>query len=214
MTDIPEWYDDLGGTLQNAIAELSAAVSDRGHGFRTFTIASVDRDGAPSARIVVLRDVDPKRSRLRFHTDRRSAKVGQLSGNDRVSLVFYDKDRKLQVRLDGHAAVKTIEGGEGVGKGDHLAAKAFEASQPMSRVCYRVEPGSGSVIDAPDSYTHADVSDREDGNVAADPGAENFAAVVVTFERLEVLYLAREGHRRSRFERNDHGIFQGEWLTP
>ncbi|MEN3793155.1 pyridoxamine 5'-phosphate oxidase family protein [Fulvimarina sp. MAC3] len=208
MSEKPDWYDDLSGTLDNALAELSAAVSDRGHGFRTFTIASIDRSGAPSARIVVLRAVDPRNSQLRFHTDLRSHKVSELSEDDRVSLVFYDKDRKLQLRVSGRAVVKSI------GDGDDLAARAFEASQPMSRKCYRVEPGSGALIDQPDGYAHAGVSDRDDGDIAADPGAEHFAAVVVTFERVEVLYLASEGHRRSRFDRNDDGAFEGVWLTP
>ncbi|MER0239746.1 pyridoxamine 5'-phosphate oxidase family protein [Fulvimarina sp. MAC8] len=210
MTDLPDWYDDLDGTLDNALAELSAAVSDRGHGFRTFTLASIGPEGAPSARIVVLRAVDAPRRQLRFHTDLRSEKVDQLAKNDLVSMVFYDKARKLQLRVNGRAAVKSIAEGDG----DDLAAQAFAASQPMSRECYRVEPGSGSIIDAPDGYSHAAVSDREDGDVLTDPGAEHFAAVVVTFDVIEVLYLAAEGHRRSRFEWSDGGAFQGVWLTP
>lgn len=210
MTDHPDWYDDLDGTLGNALFELGAAVSDRGHGFRTFTVASVDPDGAPSARIVVLRAVDAERWQLRFHTDLRSEKVHQLRKNDRVSLVFYDKKRKLQLRIGGRATVEGV-GSEGQGV---LAAEAFAASQSMSRECYRVEPGPGTVLDAPDGYRHAEVSDLGDGVISADPGAAHFAAVLVGFETLEVLYLAVEGHRRSRFRRTEGEEVERVWLTP
>ncbi|EAU41405.1 Flavin Mononucleotide Binding Protein [Fulvimarina pelagi HTCC2506] len=210
MADIPDWYDDLDGTLRHALGELSAAVSDRGHGFRTFTVASVDANGEPSARVVVLRAFDRDSWQLRFHTDGRSRKVSEFAENGRVSLVFYDKGRKLQIRLGGRAEVHKIDPSDKNG----LAAEAFTASLPMSRECYRIEPGPGTVLGAPDGYRHADVSQHKNGDIAADPGASHFAAVVVAFETAEVLYLASEGHRRSRFRDVGNGIHEGVWLTP
>ncbi|WP_158555173.1 pyridoxamine 5'-phosphate oxidase family protein [Fulvimarina endophytica] len=208
----PDWYDDLDGTLANALREMASAVDEREHGFRTFSLATLAEDGSPRSRVVVLREVEEGAWRLRFNSDLRSAKIGELEREGRVALLFHDKDLKLQLRLRGRATVHAIgDAGQG---GAPVAARAFTDANSMSRVCYRVRPGPGTRLDEPGGYDHADVASTEDGDPDADPGAPNFAAITVDCEEIEVLYLAREGHRRSRFRRGPDAQVEGEWLTP
>ncbi len=60
----------------------------------------------PSLRTVVLRAVYPEQRVLLCHTDSRSEKLMEIRNDERVAWLFYDPDKKLQVRLRGKAAVR------------------------------------------------------------------------------------------------------------
>lgn len=63
------------------------------------TLATATPDGVPSARIVLLRGVDPRG--LTFFTDYRSRKGQDLSANPRAALCFYWGELERQVRVTG-----------------------------------------------------------------------------------------------------------------
>src|SRR5512138_261838 len=68
------------------------------------TLATATRDGAPSARIVLLKAFDERG--FVFFTDYRSRKGGELEDNPRGALVFYWHELERQVRITG-SVVKT-----------------------------------------------------------------------------------------------------------
>ncbi|MCK6458790.1 MAG: pyridoxamine 5'-phosphate oxidase [Planctomycetes bacterium] len=63
------------------------------------TLATVDAEGAPNARMVVLRGADEKG--FVFYTSRASAKGRELEGNPRAALVFHWNELERQVRARG-----------------------------------------------------------------------------------------------------------------
>ncbi len=63
------------------------------------TVATVDAEGRPDARIVLVRGVDP--DGVVFFTNHRSAKGAQLSANPNVSAVFGWLGLHRQVRVRG-----------------------------------------------------------------------------------------------------------------
>jgi len=63
------------------------------------TLATVDRDGAPNARMVVLRGVDERG--FVFYTSRTSTKGRELEGSPRAALVFHWNELERQVRVRG-----------------------------------------------------------------------------------------------------------------
>jgi len=63
------------------------------------TLATVNADGAPSARIVLLKGVDPKG--FVFYTNYQSRKGRELAANPRAALVFYWTDLEREVRIEG-----------------------------------------------------------------------------------------------------------------
>ena len=63
------------------------------------TLATVDRHGLPSARVVLLKHVDDRG--FTFYTNLGSAKVVQLTENPRVALCFYWMPMDRQVRVQG-----------------------------------------------------------------------------------------------------------------
>ena len=188
----PGWYDDLAGFEDEAWRQVARGSADRRSPMHTPVLATVGDDGAPRARILVLRHVDRARRTLRFHSDARAVKVDEIGRDPRASVAFYDKGTKLQVRMTGTAALHR--------PGTPLADAAWEETRDFSRTCYRVEPAAGATIDAGGAYGHPE---------RVDEGRENFVAIVFTAETVEALYLAASGHRRARFWAKGR-----EWLVP
>lgn len=62
-------------------------------------VATSSKDGNPSARVVLLKDVDERG--FVFYTNYESRKGKELGANARASLVFYWKESGRQVRVEG-----------------------------------------------------------------------------------------------------------------
>lgn len=69
------------------------------------TLATVDADGAPSARIVLLRGISPEGAR--FFTNRNSRKGKALAANARAALLFHWDLLDRQVRIEGRVSLAT-----------------------------------------------------------------------------------------------------------
>lgn len=186
--------DTLDGILSDAWDRLRRGVVDRRSAFHAPTVATVDVDGAPRARTMILRAAEPGPWRLRFHTDRRAPKVAELAINPRLAIHVYDPGAKLQVRLEGRGRILT-DGPE--------ADAAWAASRPQSRECYRVDQAPSTPIPAGDAWAWGDVD-----------GRDAFSILQVDITRVEWLYLAITGHRRARFDRAADGAIDSRWLVP
>ena len=64
-------------------------------------IATIDENNVPSARTVLLKEIDPEG--FLFYTNYNSDKAKEISGNPNVSLVFLWKEIERQVRITGVA---------------------------------------------------------------------------------------------------------------
>jgi pyridoxamine 5'-phosphate oxidase len=82
---------------QNWLTEASAAV----RGATAMTLATVDPDGRPSARMVICRGFDANAGFLVFYSDRDSRKGLALANLSRAALVFYWEALERQIRIDG-----------------------------------------------------------------------------------------------------------------
>lgn len=69
------------------------------------TLATIDADGAPSARIVLLRGFT--REGARFFTNRNSRKGRALAANARAALLFHWDLLDRQVRIEGRVSLAT-----------------------------------------------------------------------------------------------------------
>ena len=65
--------------LEDIKRNLSRGVKDRKHNFHTPVFSNVNSDGEIDSRIVVLRNFDPLKMTLNFHTDFRSPKATDLT---------------------------------------------------------------------------------------------------------------------------------------
>lgn len=194
MRERPAHADALDGILAEAFRLLGRGVADRRSSFHSPTLASVDAEGRPRLRTVVLRGFEPASRRLTFHSDRRSAKLGEIAGCPRVSLQVYDRSASIQVRLDAAATVHVD---------DAVAREAWARSPAMSRLPYAIDPAPGTPVPAP-----------PEAPADTEAGAANFAVLAIVFERLEWLWLSHEGHRRAAFAWHAAGAPEATWLVP
>lgn len=97
------------------------------------TLATVDADGNPSARIVGLRGFD--RRGFAFFTNYGSQKAREMTVNPRVSVVFHWAEQGRQVRVSGSVERMTISESANYfstrDRESQLAAWASEQSRPI-----------------------------------------------------------------------------------
>lgn len=97
------------------------------------TLASSDPDGRISARIVLLKQIDPKG--FVFYTNLGSNKGRQLQANPRAALCFHWKSLERQVKIEGRVeAVSTQEADTyfaGRLRGSQIGAWASRQSQTL-----------------------------------------------------------------------------------
>lgn len=96
------------------------------------TLATATADGAPSARIVLLKGFDERG--FVFYTDYRSRKGAELEANPRAALVFYWSELDRQVRITGGVALASREESERYFKSRPLGSRLGAWASHQSRV--------------------------------------------------------------------------------
>lgn len=187
--------------LAGAYELLCQGMADRRAGLRTLTLATVDEEGAPDTRAVVLRALDLSARMVGVHSDVRAAKVAHIRREPRVALQGYDPGSKVQLRLRGTARVHHQDA-------ESLAAwqAADIPNQGYAGLAYAMADAPGTPLPAPAPQTDADGD-----------GRANFALIRIHFDHLEWLWLRHGRHWRARL-RWPEGDFDApphfDWLVP
>jgi pyridoxamine 5'-phosphate oxidase len=166
--------------------ELQRATVDRHHEWRTPVLATVDPQGVPQARTVVLRSADAGSGQLVFFTDSRSPKVAELQANPAAALVFWSRRLQWQLRVGVRAVVQT--------EGPQVDAAWARVSQSAAAGDYLSSQAPGSALQP----ATATVSEQH-----------HLAVIAAQVEELDWLELSREGHRRARVLGSEV-----QWLVP
>jgi hypothetical protein len=202
----PAYYNDLKLSRAEALRLLETGATNRHSPAHTAVVATLGTDGAPSQRVMILRHVDMQGRKLRFHTDSRSSKVASLDRGSAASVLVYDPDTKIQLRLSGQAWIETDSA---------EVDAAWEASTLLARRCYMAGAGPGDVSLRPTSGLPEWIEGKQPEGEQIAPARPNFALLLFEFDRLEWLYLANQGHRRALWHWDEaHETWQGSWLIP
>ena len=191
---LPDEYNEISQTLESADLILNNAVENAKTLFHTLAVSSIDNNQI-ATRVMVLREFNLKERYIRFHTDYRAAKIDHYSENNSASVLGYDPNLKIQIKLQGSISVHY---------NDHVSQAAWEGSTTRSKKCYSVKGGSTLEISDPKEY------DLKDGNI--EDGYMNFAVLKFSFNNLEFLHLKSSGHRRALHSWNES--FTSTWLVP
>ena len=114
---------------------LEAARASMGYDADAMVVATATSDGAPSARVVLLKGVDERG--LVFFTNYSSRKGAELAGNPRAALLFYWHPLGRPVRIEG-----------AVSRADRAESEAYARSRPrQSRLSALASPQSEVVPD-------------------------------------------------------------------
>lgn len=172
---------------------------DAEHGDRSWVaaLATVDHQGRPQARMVVLRRIEPDGS-CWIATDARSAKVEQLRRTPLAELVCWLPGRREQFRLAGPVAVVSHD------DQDPRRQELWQTlSDPARGLFFSPDPGTPLRTD-PAGFTASAPADR--------PVPRSFELLILQPERVERLELTPFPHRRLRWSASAHWV--AEALNP
>ena len=197
----PAYYDDLVEIQNKYWSMLDEAVSNRGSPFRIPVFICTHQDEI-DGRIVVLRKSDRGNNLLQFHTDFRSPKVNILKKNNKASLLFYDKEEKIQLRVKVECEVNNH---------NSTTEESWKKTQHISRRCYLTDSPPGTSSDNPTSGMISKLEDFDYTMEQSEEGYKNFTVIKCKIKSTEWLYLAAKGHRRAKFDLDNK---KNDWLVP
>ena len=201
MTDTVPYYEDFSEIKKKIWSMLNSAVKDRSSPFR-IPVFSCGENGYIESRIVVLRKSDESNNIVQFHSDIRSDKIEILKKNPKASFLFYDKELKIQVRLKVEAIIN---------HNNDVTKQSWEKTQHISRKCYLVDNGPGTISDKPTSGLKPELDNFDYTKEESEEGYKNFTVIQCKIKSIEWLYLAAKGHRRARFDLENN---KDNWLVP
>ena len=200
-----DFYDDLSGVLERSWRLLEQSIDDPTSPVRTPVLISVSADGLAQGRTVVLRAFNRQQRQLKIYTDVRSEKVAQLRTQPVCTLVAYQPNPMIQLRLKTNTVVN---------HNNEITREAWAVMPGPNRCNYLTDPNPGSIsVKATDGrpVINAESVPTNDENEIA---YSHFSVIVFAINELEWLYLPRRGHRRAQFIWDRTKSLQSNWLIP
>ena len=191
---------DFNKILETEFEELNKATKVAKHDYHTFTFATIDSN-TPQQRTVVLRSFDKRKNEIAFHSDIRSPKLNHIQLNCNVSALFYDKVRKIQLRIIGKAVVT---------RDDDELKKIWCLMKPDSKLCYMGPFSPSEKLD----YFQPNLPIHDANNIDVESnefGFRNFCRIKIKMKSIEWLKLSYEGHKRILFHFTTKA--QPQWLA-
>lgn len=195
---VPSNLEDIDAS---AWTELETAAASRQSGFRYLNLCSVDSEGKPQARMVVLRRADAAMRGLEFHTDTRSPKWQELSANPHVTVLGFCAETRLQLRLQGLVELS--------GPGSDLAKAAWDGLSIWTRMTYTGgPPGDERAFEGIEATASPESASETDGKA-------HFGVVIFRAEALDWFQLRRQDNRRALFTYDATGARAAcQWVNP
>ena len=197
----PAYYEDLIEIQNKYWSMLEDAVTNRSSPFRIPVFMCSNNDEI-DGRIVVLRKSDRENNLLQFHTDLRSPKVDILYNNNKASLLFYDKEKKIQLRVKVECKINNQ---------NSVTEASWKKTQHISRRCYLTDSPPGTISENPTSGMISKLEDFDYTMEQSEDGYKNFTVIKCYIKSIEWLYLAAKGHRRVKFDIKNNKEY---WLVP
>ena len=197
----PSYYEDFDEIKTKIWSMFNNAIKDRSSPFRIPVFICGNQDDF-DGRIVVLRKSDQSSNLIQYHSDIRSNKIVKLINNKNASMLFYDKDEKIQVRLKVECTVN---------HDNEITKESWLKTGHMSRKCYLVDNGPGTESSSPTSGLKPELDNFEFTMEQSEAGYKNFTVIQCKIQNMEWLYLAAKGHRRAKFDLKNN---KEQWLVP
>ena len=183
--------ETLENVRENIEYNLSEGVKNRKSDFRTFTLCT--SGDSPAGRIVVLRGYNASEGVITLHTNYHAEKINDVNQNENVCCVFYSKARKIQIRCFGMAKINYK---------NQRSSYAWSKMSDMSKECYFQFPNPGNIIKEYNDFSK-EIHYAE---------SANFSVIDVKVEKVDWLYLKREGHRRANIFFSEP--LKDTWISP
>lgn len=163
----------LDSIFKSCETEWIKTKTKKNHPFRYFSLATVDPQGKPESRMVVLRKFDASEVEFTVYTDARTPKIKSLELNTDAELLFYDHKKLCQIRVKASCIHKQKDPG------------LFLQQHQEAQKDYRTLLAPGTTIKAMDTVEY---------------GEENhFVKLIFKAYQIDYLRLKRPNHQRAIF---------------
>ena len=141
----------------------------------------------------MLRGYDASEGVITVHTNIHAEKINDINQNENVCCVFYSKANKIQIRCFGTAKINHE---------NQRSSFAWSKMSDMSKECYFQSPNPGDTINQYNDFSK-EIYHKE---------SANFSVIDVKIEKVDWLFLKREGHRRANIFFS--GPLKDTWISP
>lgn len=184
----PLMIDFLSDAIDASIPEAHA-----------ITLATVDEDGRPDARVLIIKDID-RDGNIAIATSSRSAKGRQLANDPHVALSWYCSPHARAIRIRGIATAM----------GDEVASTDFQARSSRAKAIALTGIQSSKV---PDGTDRAALIDRMETEISASAdtgavisGGKDWQVWLIIPEEVEFWQGAKDrNHDRLKYKRTSEG---------
>ena len=181
-------FQKLDDFLNFAWSQIARGKVDKKSPARHPTFVTLNSDGFPKARTLVMRRSDRKNNEIEFHTDTTSSKMFELDGDPRAGIHIWLPKVQLQIQMSVEVEVKV---------GD-ITIPIWREVPINSRGAYGTIPSPGTVIRSPLAFEQV-------------PDQKRFAILICHIQSVELLLL---GNKRIRALYKRTTNWRGEWLSP
>lgn len=179
--------------LEEEWSNIKIGVKTSKHDYHSFVLSTI-RNNNPDSRTVILRAFDVTSHLMWFHTDRRSKKILDLNKNEQISALFYDRSRRVQLRINGSASVD---------ESSQSNREIWESMSPESKLCYTgpYAPSERLTDYAPNIIVEKSAHEMNNDDDAL--GLTRFCRIRIKLNSLDWLQLNHKGHKRLEFNFNE-----------
>ena len=185
--------DKIKKIFDEEINYLIDAIKNSNNPYHTFALSTIKND-FPELRTIVLRKLTSEPFKIFFNADYRSQKVSQLIENHNCTALFYDKNRRVQVRCKCIAKIHY---------NNDLAKRVWNNTALQSRKCYMGEFAPSQMLQSwnpniPEKYLKTDPEKRD-----SEKGYANFTHIELEIIETDVLQLHHDGHIRFKVDHHN-----------
>ena len=173
--------------------EIMSCINKKKSSFKNVILSTVSKN-KPNLRIVVLRGFSNDWN-ISFYSDIRSGKIEEIEKNKNVSILFYDDEKKIQIRMYGTSNICINQ------------KSIWEQLPASSKINYN------SIL-KPGEYQRNQSTKL---NKDLELGYNNFCLIKLKINNIDCLYLSKEGNRRISIRisrKNKKIVFKKKWLVP
>jgi pyridoxamine 5'-phosphate oxidase len=166
------------------------------------TLATVDAQGRPSARMVLLKGHGP--DGFVFYTNLESEKAREIAGNPHAALLFHWKSLRRQVRIEGTASLV-----------DDATADAYFATRPRDSQIGAWASDQSRPLDSRETFERRFTEEEARFAGSPVPRPPHWSGYRLTARAIEFwLDRAFRLHERSRYEADGAGGWRAGMLYP
>ena len=165
---------------------LKDGVKNGKSSYHTFAFSSISGN-YPESRTVVLRGLDLDILAIYFNADYRSPKIQELKDNHFCSALFYDQDRRIQLRFKCKATLHHQ---------NDVASKVWEGTALQSRKCYMGPYSPSERLNEHHPNIPLEYLKTDPEKEHSQEGYVNFAHIELKIIELDILELHYNGHIR------------------